>query len=449
MKTLWSKGLDLDASVAAFTVGDDREVDAHFATADVLGSLAHVETLRAAGILDAHDADLLQGALRALWPDAVSGDLRPAPEDEDIHSALERVLTDRLGTPARRVHTARSRNDQIAVDVALYLRDAALQGAAEAQDAAEALATFARAFAHLPLPGMTHLQPAMPSSFGLWALGYASLLLDDARAFQAAFDAANACPLGSAAGYGVPERLVPLDRALTARLLAFDRPVEPVTAVQAGRGKVEAAALFAFTQAASTCARLAADVVLYVNPLFGWLRLPDAFTTGSSIMPQKKNPDVMELVRGHAHGVRAALVEVLSLPASLPGGYHRDFQLLKAPTLRGIAAGRAVLQIVAHVAQRMEPNPQAAQDDCTPELYATHRALELVTAGAPFRDAYRQVAAEVLEGTLPPGTSEDLPPIQAAFADFDRRAADLRRWTEAKRASLDAAQAHLLGSTAP
>jgi len=447
MKTLWDKGAALDAEIAAYTVGDDRRIDGHIAAHDVLGSLAHVETLRAAKLLTDDDADVLRGELRQLYVQAIAGDLAPGPADEDIHSAIERILGERQGEAARRVHTARSRNDQVATDVALWLRDNLLAALGETLDAAEALADFAASVGDAPLPGMTHLQPAMPSTFGLWSLGYASLLVDDAALLQAAFAQANACPLGSAAGYGVPERLAPIDRTLSARLLAFARPIEPVTAVQAGRGKSEATALFALTQAAQTCSRLAADVVLYVNPRFGWLHLPDAFTTGSSIMPQKKNPDVMELIRGHAHVVQAALQETLSLPMGLPGGYHRDFQLLKAPTLRGVAAARSTLRITAHVFHHIEPRTCAADASISPELYATRRALQLVVEGVPFRDAYQIVAAEVRSGSLPVDSLEgDLPPCDEALAITRRRVRALRSWHGEQERTIAAATEHLVGA---
>jgi len=449
MKTLWDKGATLDAEIAAYTVGEDRRIDGHLAAHDVLGSLAHVETLRQAELLTTADADSLQAELRRLYAQALAGELAPGPADEDIHSAVERILGERIpGEAARRVHTARSRNDQVATDVALWLRDNLLAALREMLDAAEALAEFAAPLGDAPLPGMTHLQPAMPSTFGLWALGYASLLVDDAALLRAAFDQANACPLGSAAGYGVPERLAPIDRKLCARLLAFARPVEPVTAVQAGRGKSESTALFALTQAAQTCSRLAADVVLYVNPRFGWLSLPDAFTTGSSIMPQKKNPDVMELVRGHAHIVQGALQETLSLPVGLTGGYHRDFQLLKAPTLRGIAAARSTLRITAHVFHHIEARTEAAEGSVTAELYATRRALQLVVEGVPFRDAYRTVAAEVRSGSLPvDATKGDLPPCDEALTVTRRRVDALREWHDEQAQRIASATRRLVGGS--
>jgi argininosuccinate lyase len=435
LQTLWGKNqASVDALVAAFTVGDDREVDARLATQDVLGSLAHLQAISAAKLISEADAQALTEALRALYAEAVEGTLRPGPSDEDIHSAVERLLTERLGDAGKRIHVARSRNDQVATDVALWMREQALDAAREALTCADAALGFARAHASTPLVGMTHLQPAMPSSFGLWAAGYAGLWLDDAALLKAAFEAADACPLGSAAGYGVPKDKAPIDRAVAARALAFSRVVEPVTAVQGGRGKPEATLLFAMTQASQTCARFAWDVVLYVHPDWGFLTLPEAFVTGSSIMPQKRNPDVMELVRARAHTVRAALVEVLGLAGGLPSGYHRDFQLLKSPLMRGVDTARAVLRVVAHVLPGVEVNAERAAAACRNEIHATDRALGLVAGGAPFRDAYRQVSAEFSAGhQFPPSAPPDvLPSLDALSA----RAASLQSWLDDQRQRL-------------
>lgn len=447
MKTLWDKGKPLDDEIADFTVGDDRAVDAHFAAQDVLTNLAHVQVLAAAGLLRPDEAEALTAALRGLYPLALAGELAPEPQDEDIHSAIERRLTQSLGEPGKRVHTARSRNDQIATDVALWLREQALGACAEALEAAGVAAAFAAAHQGEPLPGMTHLQPAMPSSFGQWAAGYAALLLDDAEALLHAFEAADACPLGSAAGYGIPAELAPIDRAMSAQLLGFSRPIEPATAVQGGRGKAEAALLSAMCQLSTTCARLAQDVVLYVHPSFGFMRLPVNFTTGSSIMPQKRNPDVMELVRGHAKIVQAALFEVLTLAGSVTSGYHRDFQLLKAPTIRGAGAARSMVRMVAHVLPGVEVEAERALSACSPELYATHKALELVIAGVPFREAYRQVADALDAGALPDATGRPVVDIGAALEQIRSRAAAIDGRRRARLLQIEGAREALLGTT--
>jgi argininosuccinate lyase len=415
MKTLWDKGKQVDAEIGDFTVGDDREVDAHLACQDVFVNLAHVRVLHDAGLLDDEDTAALTAHLRQLHGEALSGALRPGPEDEDIHSCLERRLTEALGDAGRRVHTARSRNDQVATDVALWLREQAIAAHEEVLEASLSASRFAKDHSEAILPGMTHLQPAMPSTFGQWAAGFSSLLLDDAAQLRSAFESADACPLGSAAGYGIPTELAPIDRDLSARLLGFSRSLRPVTAVQGGRGKPEAALLMALSQVATTCARLAQDVVLYCHPSFGYLKLPDGFTTGSSIMPQKRNPDVMELVRGKAKVVHAALFEVINLSSSLGSGYHRDFQLLKGPLIRGVMAARSMVRMVAYVLPGVEVKSQKAERDCDPPIYATHRALELVVAGTPFRTAYQQVARELSMGTLPAAQDRPVPSIEAAL----------------------------------
>lgn len=399
MQTLWGKGAALDAQIAAFTIGDDRTIDAQLAVQDILGSLAHLQAISSAQLISADDTESLRVALQNLYAEAVRGELVPEDCDEDIHSAVERVLTSRLGDAGKRIHVARSRNDQVATDVTLWMRDQLLGALSEVLLCAQAAIAFAKRNENIPLVGMTHMQPAMPSSVGLWAAGYAASWLDDASLLCAALDAVDACPLGSAAGYGVPYDKAPIDRTIAAKALGLSRVLEPVTAVQGGRGKAESTVLFGAAQAVQTCARMAWDIVLYVHPDWGFVRLPDAFVTGSSIMPQKRNPDVLELVRGKAHGVRAALVEVMGLAGSLPGGYHRDFQLLKGPLMRGVGAAREILRVMAHVLGGLEVNAERAEAACRNEIYATDRALELVVGGVPFRDAYRRVAQEVTEGT--------------------------------------------------
>ncbi len=380
----------------------------------------------------------------------MSGELVPGPMDEDIHSAVERILTGKLGERAGRLHTARSRNDQVAVDIAMWGREKALEHAIGVLDVARRAITFARAHAHVLFPGMTHLQPAMPSSVGLWALGFASLLIEDVDLARDAWRASNTCALGSAAGYGVPKELVALDRHDTASLLGFDRPIEPVTAVQAGRGRAEASLLFCMAQTMGTLSKFAGDVVLYVNPEWGWLELGDAYTTGSSIMPQKKNPDVMELVRGQGHGVRAALLEVMSLPSSLPSGYHRDYQLLKAPLMRGVRATRASVEVMRHVFDGLEVREDACADSMSAELYATHRALELVASRVPFRQAYKQVASELEEGSIEAiSSSFQAPDLTAQFARLQQRIDAHAVWCQDKQNLLDRVTTALTTQEAP
>ena len=433
MKTLWDKGTTVDDRIAQFTVGDDREVDESFAQQDVIGSLAHVLTLLKANLLSQEDAYSLGKELLILKEAADQGQLKPTLIDEDIHSTLERILTERVGEVGKRVHTARSRNDQIATDVALWIRDQALDLASLALQGVQVLTRFAQREKDTLLVGMTHLQPAMPSSIGAWALGYASLLLDDIQQVYHAYHQARSCPLGSAAGYGVPRDLAPLDREYTAQLLGFERPLEPVTAVQGGRGKIEATFLFAAVQLATTCTRFARDLTLYVNPQFGFFELPESFTTGSSIMPQKRNPDVLELIRGVYPMIQSALMEVLSISSSVPSGYHRDFQRLKAPLLRGITWTRQALEMLVHIIPELKINREALNRACPKEIDATRRALELVVAGMPFRDAYKQVAEEVFSSSLPEISGPRLPILDEAFQQVEQRTLQLDHEIQSSR----------------
>jgi argininosuccinate lyase len=394
MSRLWDKGAPLDAQIAAFTVGDDPIVDLRFARHDVLGSAAHVHVQRAAGLLDAPDAGALLAGLAVVLADIDAGRFTIPFEQEDVHTAVESLLTERLGPVAGRLHTGRSRNDQVLTAVRRWLLDELDAAEAEIGALAVAWLDFAERHGDRPLPGYTHLQPAMPSSFGLWAGGYAGALLDTLPLLAGARALADRCPLGSAAGYGSP---LPLDRALAARLLGFSAVEAPVTAPQLTRGLVEAAALHALAAACHIVARWAWDVTLYASSEFSRLRLPDAFTTGSSIMPQKRNPDVAELLRTAATRVRAAQRELEDLSGHLPGGYHRDLQHTKAPLVRGLDAGRAALRIAAHLAPALEPL-DGPMDDA---LYATSEAFRRASeSGRPFREVYRHVGLEVKAGTF-------------------------------------------------
>lgn len=394
MSRLWDKGAPLDAQIAAFTIGDDPVVDLRFARWDVLGSVAHVHVQRAAGMLDEADAAALIAGLRDVLADVDAGRFTIPFEQEDVHTAVESLLTARLGAVAGRLHTGRSRNDQVLTAVRLYLLEELDGIEAEISALAGAWLDFAEAHAARPLPGYTHLQPAMPSSFGLWAGGYAGALLDTLPLLQAARALADRCPLGSAAGYGSP---LPLDRALAARLLGFSAVEAPVTAPQLTRGLAESAALGALAAACHVVGRWAWDVTLFASAEFARVRLPDAFTTGSSIMPQKRNPDVAELLRTGATRVQAAQREIEDISSHLPGGYHRDLQHTKAPLVRGLDAGRAALRIAAHLAPALVPL-DGLMDDA---LYATSEAFRRAQqSGRPFREVYRDVGLEVKGGTF-------------------------------------------------
>ena len=409
---LWDKGEPLDALVATFTVGDDPVTDLAWAWHDVVGSAAHVRAQHAAGMLDDADANALLAGLAGVLADVESGRFTIPAEQEDVHTAVETLLAARIGAVSGKLHTGRSRNDQVLTDVRLWLLDELDATAVEWAALADAWLAFAARHGDRPLAGYTHLQRAMPSSWGLWAAGFAGALLDALPLLHAARAMAARNPLGSAAGYGSP---LPLDRNLTASLLDFEGVVEPVTAAQLERGLVEGAALQALAAACHVVGRFASDVCLYATAEFNLVKLPSAFTTGSSIMPQKRNPDVAELLRGQARRVRAAQREIEDLAGALPSGYHRDLQHTKAPLLRGVRTARLTLRVAAHLAAALEPR-DAALD---PELFAASEAFRRAEAeGRPFREVYKEVGGEVFAGTFvaverPPAPAPDLAALRA------------------------------------
>jgi argininosuccinate lyase len=412
MSRLWDKGAPLDARIAAFTVGDDPVTDLRFARHDVLGSLAHVDVQEAAGLLDADDAATLRAGLRAVLADIADGRFTIPFAQEDVHTAVESLLTERLGPVAGRLHTGRSRNDQVLTAVRLWLRDEIDGIETDWLALVDALLTSARTHGDAPMPGYTHLQRAMPSSWALWSAGYAGALLDALPMLDAARALVDRNPLGSAAGYGSP---LPLDRAVGAHAMGFGAVETPVTAPQLTRGLVESAALGALAGACHLVGRWAWDVTLYATAEFALVALPEAFTTGSSIMPQKRNPDVAELLRASARRVRSAQREIEDISGGLPGGYHRDLQHTKAPLARGLDAGRTALQIAAHLAAGLAPRP-ATMDE---ELYATAEAFRRAReSGRPFREVYRDVGLEVKGGTFvalehAPAPDADLASLEA------------------------------------
>ena len=392
MRRLWDKGVPLDARVLDYTAGEDHALDERLVAYDVRASIAHAEMLAAQQLLAAADLTAIRDGLNALAAEHARGAWQVELADEDGQTALERRLTERIGAAGGRIHLGRSRNDQVLAALRLYLRDAvaALRGgAAEVAAALEALA--ARA-ADIALPGYTHLQQAMPSSVALWARGFAAEIRDDAAGLEAALRRIDKNPLGSAAGYGTPG--LPIDRQATQLKLGFAQVHEPVTAVQLSRGKAEAQLLFEITLLMQDLGRFAADVLLFATREFGFLRLPEAFTTGSSIMPQKRNPDVFELIRGRSATAQACLTETLAVCAKLPSGYHRDLQLLKFPLFRGIDLATATLAILPAAIGALEFDAQAIRLD--PSIHAAAEANRLVVQeGIPFREAYRRIAAKL------------------------------------------------------
>ncbi|HEY3357084.1 MAG TPA: argininosuccinate lyase [Polyangia bacterium] len=394
MTRLWDRGEPLDELVLRYTAGEDHALDERLVSYDVQASAAHAAMLHACGFLSDVDHAALQQALTELGAAHARGEWHVQLADEDCHTALEDRLTARLGEPGRAIHLGRSRNDQVLVAVRLWLRDELAALADAAERVATALDGLAARQGALPLPGYTHQQRAMPSTVALWAGGYAAELRDDADGLRAARRRADRNPLGSAAGYGVP--LLALDREATTRALGFAATHTPVTAVQLSRGKAEAGALFEAALLAQDLGRLAADLCLFATAEFGFVRLPARFTTGSSMLPQKRNPDVFELARGRTAEAAAALAEVLGVTAKLPSGYHRDLQLLKKPLFRGLDAAGATAAVMAHALPELvfdEARVREAMRD--PALAAAERAYQLVRdEGIPFREAFRRVREE-------------------------------------------------------
>jgi len=392
MSRLWDKGAPLDQRVLQYTAGEDHALDERLVRHDIRASIAHAQMLQAQGLLTAADLNAIVNGLDALGAAHARGEWQIELADEDGQTALERRLTASIGPAGGRIHLGRSRNDQVLTALRLYLREAAQELARATEAAAAALDRLAERQGSVALPGYTHMQQAMPSSVALWAGGYASELRDDAAGLATVQRRAGRNPLGSAAGYGAPG--LPLDRTATTRTLGFDSVHEPVTAVQLSRGKAEAQLLFEITLVMQDLGRLAADLLLFYTQEFAFVALPDAFTTGSSIMPQKRNPDVFELLRGRSASALACLLEALAITAKLPSGYQRDLQLLKAPLFRGIDIAQASLEIIVPALDALAFRPESIQLD--PAVHAASEAYALVlNEGVPFREAYRRVAAKL------------------------------------------------------
>jgi argininosuccinate lyase len=394
MTRLWDKGAPLDAQVLAYTAGDDYLLDERLVQYDVQASLAHARMLHEQQLLSAADLSAIIAGLTDLARSHSQGEWHIDLADEDGQTALETRLTSKIGAAGARIHLGRSRNDQVLTALRLYLRDATEELAAAARGVADALDDLgAREHATI-LPGYTHMQQAMPSSVPLWAGGFAAEIRDDAENLEGVLRRLGRNPLGSAAGYGTPG--LPLDRDTTTRSLGFDSTQTPVTAVQLSRGKAEAHLLFEITLLMQDLGRFAADVLLFYTQEFGFVALPDAFTTGSSIMPQKRNPDVFELLRGRTATAQAALMEALGVFAKLPSGYQRDLQLLKAPLFRGIDLAAQTLDLLPSAIAAMSFKPQNIKLD--PSIHAAEQAYAMVIAeGIPFREAYRRIAAKLKE----------------------------------------------------
>ena len=435
----------------AYTVGDDRTWDSRLITWDILGSLGHAAALRRSRIISEREFGGMQRALRSALRAAARGDLVIGSEHEDVHSAVELWLTRRHGALGERLHTGRSRNDQVATDLRLYLKDRALSLHAASLDLVSALLAFAAQHRTALMPGYTHQRRGMPSSAGLWAAGYAEGVLDSAESIAGIWPRIDRSPLGTAAGYGVP---LPLDREAAARALGFSGIDSAATSVQGARGKLEAAALFWCVQFGHDLARLSADVILYTADEFGFLVLPPDLATGSSIMPQKRNPDLFELTRARAAAVQGELAGVLAISGKLSGGYHRDFQLLKAPLMRGLDTTGEMLAMMGAVVPRIGVDRARALGALDGPTLATDEVMRRVREGEPFRRAYRDVAAAVKAGEpMPALAAKDI--IEArrstgGIGNLDlgaarRRVAAARAWNRRERSRFDRALQALAG----
>jgi argininosuccinate lyase len=392
MSRLWDKGEPLDERVLRYTAGEDHALDNRLVAYDARASIAHAQMLHAQGLLSAADFEAISIGLNQLVAEHARGEWRVLLEHEDGQTALESLLTARIGEAGKRVHLGRSRNDQVLTALRLYLRDAIEELEQRVTAVAIALDEMGTREAQVKLPGYTHMQQAMPSSVALWAGGFAAELRDDAEGLKQVRRRLQKSPLGSAAGYGSPN--LPIDRERTRKQLEFDCVHEPVTAVQLSRGKAEAQLLLEISLVMQDVGRLAADLLLFYTQEFSFVELPDAFTTGSSIMPQKRNPDVFELIRGRTATAQACLIEVLGIVSKLPSGYQRDLQLIKAPLFRGIDLCLDTLGILPAALGGVKFRREKIRLD--PSIHAAAQANELVVKeGLSFREAYRRIGEQL------------------------------------------------------
>ncbi len=424
---LWEKGERLDALVHRFTVGDDPACDRHLVHWDCLGSAAHARTLARAGLLTEVELSTLLTGLAEVDGLHALGRFDIPPELEDCHTAIESFLVLRDGPSGGKIHTGRSRNDQVAVVMRLYLRHQALEWMGALQAFIQALLERAERDGQTPMPGYTHMQPAMPSSIGQWLHGLAEGALEQMRAGLDLLERLDSCPLGSGAGFGVP---LPIDRAYTARLLGFARVQRSPVDVQNSRGRLEKYFVRLGADILAVLEKFACDTLWFSMPEFGFFALPEGFTTGSSIMPQKHNPDVLELLRGRAARLRARVLELELVAAKLPSGYQRDLQLTKEPALRTAGDVSESLCVAERVVRGLRLDAQRLHAAMRPELYAAHAALELTRGGVPFREAYRRVAARLAGEGL----------SRAEVARWQSQTGDPREWIAPLRDDLQATQ---------
>ncbi|MBT8314354.1 MAG: argininosuccinate lyase [Maribacter sp.] len=396
---LWDKGFSTDQKIDHFTVGNDRELDLLLAKYDVIASKAHAKMLGKIGLLAMEETNALVNELDNIAKDIDEGSFTIEDTFEDMHSKIEYVLTKKLGDTGKKIHTARSRNDQVLVAMHLYLKNELKVIKSETVTLFNLLMDLAEQHKEVLLPGYTHLQIAMPSSFGLWFSAYAESLIDDLYFIEAAYKVADQNPLGSAAGYGSS---FAIDRTFTTQEMGFDSLKYNVVAAQMSRGKVEKATAFGMGAIASTLSKMAMDICLYMSQNFDFISFPDELTTGSSIMPHKKNPDVFELVRAKCNKLLGLPNQLTLITNNLPSGYHRDFQLVKEVIIPAIQDLKACLEILTFSLKEIKVNPNILEDSKYDYLFSVDTLNELVQNGMPFRDAYKKMGQEINEGTFAP-----------------------------------------------
>ena len=396
---LWDKNYEVNKEIERFTVGRDRELDLYLAKYDVLGSMAHITMLQSIGLLEADELARLLAELKEIYRLCEDGKFAIEEGVEDVHSQVELMLTRRLGDVGKKIHSGRSRNDQVLVDLKLFTRHELADITALVKALFDELQAKSEQCKDVLMPGYTHLQVAMPSSFGLWFGAYAESLADDALFLQAAYRMTNRNPLGSAAGYGSS---FPLDRTMTTRLLGFDSMNYNVVYAQMGRGKTERNVAFAMASVAGTLAKLAFDACLFNSQNFGFVRLPKECTTGSSIMPHKKNPDVFELIRAKCNKLQALPQQITLVMNNLPVGYFRDLQEIKEMFLPAFSELKDCLSMAAYIISRMEVNEHILDNPMYDPMFSVEEVNRLAAAGMPFRDAYKKVGLEIEAGTFVP-----------------------------------------------
>ncbi len=396
---LWEKSVQVDKDIERYTIGRDREMDLYLAPFDVLGSMAHITMLESIGLLTRDELDILLREMKQIYRDACEGRFVIEEGIEDVHSQVELILTRRLGDIGKKIHSGRSRNDQVLIDLKLYMRHEIEAIVKAVQGLFDMLQEQSERYRNVLMPGYTHLQVAMPSSFGLWFGAYAESLVDDLQVLQAAYRVVNRNPLGSAAGYGSS---FPLRRQMTTDLLGFDSMAYNVVYAQMGRGKTERIVAQALGGIAATLAKLAFDACMFSSQNFGFIKLHDAFTTGSSIMPHKKNPDVFELTRAKCNKLQAVPEQIMIITNNLPSGYFRDLQIIKEVFLPTFDELKDILRMVTLMMEHITVNEHILDDPRYDLMFSVEEVNRLASEGMPFRDAYKKVGLDIEAGRFTP-----------------------------------------------